>query len=449
MGSKLALVLFGICVALVAVELGLRLAGRQLMSSQRQSSRLRGGDEQAVRILCLGESTTAEMFSDEGDMAWPKALERLLNSAGPRRYRVYNEAVPGLISSVITAELDRHLAHYRPQLVISMVGVNDRNLGTRFLGQTSWWHELRIYKLMRWALEAHQPEAQAPQKGTTPDSERYLSRLRQHGDAIMAAITSGQRKQAVRLLGRVREQEPKLARHLFSEISTRTDQRGLTADGMELMMTAYGKGKADLWLLMKITSMLAHGPYPDNDDRLSRQAVQLFVRGQRSQRPGPRLVSHFASIYANLNEPIPAMERVLRRHRVGKHKVTAHENTVHNYRAMERKLRRAGVRWIAMSYPLTEVGAIKNIFSREPLRRYPTFYHALQASFPPLQLLPRYRHIIFVENRDNFRRALRAQTFETLFSDRFGTIFGHTTNAGHRLIAENLAQVIRAARLVK
>lgn len=449
---KALLVLFGLALALVLTEVGMRVAGFALTSSQRSGSRVHASDSDAVRVLCLGESTTAEMFSDHGDMAWPKALERILNSSGGRRYRVYNVARPGLITSMIASDLDRRLAELRPHVVVSMIGVNDGNLSTRYdePGGFKPWRDLRVFKLVSWLLHAHeQPLPEPPGVIDKKHSAEYFRRLRQNNNKVIRHMVAKNDKAAVAQLAALRRTDPELAVHVFAEVRTLSDQLGRTTQAMGVLMSAYASGKPDLWTLQRITAYLANGTSDPVHEKLSRQAVELFIRDHDTERPGIRLVSHFASIYSNLTSPMPAMDRILERHGVRKVRSTAHRNTAHNYRAIHTKLRQAGVRWVAMAYPMTNVDALRNIFSNEPLQKYPRFYDALQKPVPPLTIQPRYRDIVFVENRTNFDEALRSRGSKAIFTDFFGTSFGHTTDLGHRLIAENLAPVIKKLGLSK
>ncbi len=447
---KALLVLFGLVLAVALAEIGMRIVGLALISSQRAGSQIKPSDSDAIRILCLGESTTAEMFSDRGDMAWPKALERILNSSGKKRYRVYNVARPGLITSMIASDLARSLADYRPHVVVSMMGVNDGNLSTRYDETgSSVLGELRVVKLVRWLMHAHRqpPVAEPPDVIGKKRSAAYFRRLRENNNHVIRAIFANNEAAAVKRLAALRRTDPELAVHVFAEVRTLADQRGRTNQAMRALMTAYAQGKPDLWMLQRITSYLANGTRGALEEKLSRQAVELFIREHDAGRPGIRLVSHFASIYTNLTSPLPAMDRILERHGVRKVRSTSYKNTAHNYRAVHAKLQRAGVRWVAMAYPMTRVDALRNIFAEEARYEYPRLYDALQKPFPPLTILPRYRDIVFVENRDNFDRALRSRRSQEIFTDFFGTSFGHTTDLGHRLIAERLAPYIRKLEL--
>jgi ABC-type antimicrobial peptide transport system permease subunit len=50
--------------------------------------------------------------------------------------------------------------------------------------------------------------------------------------------------------------------------------------------------------------------------------------------------------------------------------------------------------------------------------------------------------IIFVDNEKIFREALRKTGYKEYFTDLFAGDFGHCTNKGKRLLAENIADVI-------
>ena len=54
--------------------------------------------------------------------------------------------------------------------------------------------------------------------------------------------------------------------------------------------------------------------------------------------------------------------------------------------------------------------------------------------------------VVFLGNKEIFAKALARGKYEDLFTDRFGGTWGHTTEAGHRLIAENLAERVLALR---
>jgi hypothetical protein len=93
--------------------------------------------------------------------------------------------------------------------------------------------------------------------------------------------------------------------------------------------------------------------------------------------------------------------------------------TVRNYQEIAERILFNKVHLICMQYPLRDGNSLKNIF------------------------LPwQQENIIFVDNKANFKHALKKNEYSKYFSDAFAGDFGHCTREGNRLIAENLAGVV-------
>jgi lysophospholipase L1-like esterase len=103
----------------IGAELLLRLAGHIALGSAIFEL---SANSQQVRILTLGESTTAKFFAT--NEPWPEKLEEKLNQAGVEA-KIFNEAVPGTTTASILANLNEQIEKYQPHIVISMMGIND------------------------------------------------------------------------------------------------------------------------------------------------------------------------------------------------------------------------------------------------------------------------------------------------------------------------------------
>ena len=69
--------------------------------------------------------------------------------------------------------------------------------------------------------------------------------------------------------------------------------------------------------------------------------------------------------------------------------------------------------------------------------QYPTF------SVEELELMfEGGEDILFISNKENFRSALRANPYDDLFVDTDGISFGHLTNLGNKMVANNVATVL-------
>jgi len=91
--------------------------------------------------------------------------------------------------------------------------------------------------------------------------------------------------------------------------------------------------------------------------------------------------------------------------------------TVNNYRKLKEILDRKGIKLVCVQYPMRDVEPLKQIFGKE-------------------------EGIIFVDNESVFKEALKKASYKEYFVDMFGGDFGHCTQKGNRLLAENIADVI-------
>ena len=116
--QKSLLILLGFIVFVVLLEAGLWLAGFTLTSLQANRNRRSLGKEGGYRILCLGESTTQGQY--------PPFLEARLNENGRHlKFVVFDEGKAGTKTTDILSHVEAYLDEYHPDMVVSMMGVND------------------------------------------------------------------------------------------------------------------------------------------------------------------------------------------------------------------------------------------------------------------------------------------------------------------------------------
>jgi predicted Zn-dependent protease len=121
----------GLAAAAILLETGLRLGGCAASLGMLWHSWTRPAG--AYRILCLGESTTSRQY--------PKLLEDILNERGQgRKFTVIDGGVPMINSNYVLAHLEENLARYHPDLIVAMIGNNDRKISylKDVTGKDSW-----------------------------------------------------------------------------------------------------------------------------------------------------------------------------------------------------------------------------------------------------------------------------------------------------------------------
>jgi hypothetical protein len=89
----------------------------------------------------------------------------------------------------------------------------------------------------------------------------------------------------------------------------------------------------------------------------------------------------------------------------------------HNYQKTKEILDKKGIRLVCVQYPMRNIEALKQLFAGQ-------------------------EEIIFVDNEQVFKEALKEVSYKEYFTDIIGGDFGHCTPKGNRLLAENIANVI-------
>jgi tetratricopeptide (TPR) repeat protein len=144
---KLFLVGFGVLCCFFLIEISLRFGGMFFLSAQQYRNQFSIKQNGSYRILCLGESTTANQY--------PALLETELNKRDTGvRFTVIDKGIPGRHTSDILDALESNLNEYRPDMVITMMGIND--LGSHMPYEAvsdsqavNFLRSLRTYKLAR------------------------------------------------------------------------------------------------------------------------------------------------------------------------------------------------------------------------------------------------------------------------------------------------------------
>ncbi|MDD5729504.1 MAG: tetratricopeptide repeat protein [Candidatus Omnitrophica bacterium] len=142
------LLISGIIFSLIALEIGLRLGGLIFLSRQEHPNGIFGHRDGNYLILCLGESTTAG-----GKDSYPAQLEKILNQHSQKtKFSVINKGLPSINSTYLVTHLENNLEKYRPDMVITMMGINDNRI--KYYedipeADTFAFNKLRIYRLAR------------------------------------------------------------------------------------------------------------------------------------------------------------------------------------------------------------------------------------------------------------------------------------------------------------
>jgi tetratricopeptide (TPR) repeat protein len=99
---------------------------------------------------------------------------------------------------------------------------------------------------------------------------------------------------------------------------------------------------------------------------------------------------------------------------------TYNTQTQKNYLKLYKILKQRKIPLVCVQYPLRDVSCLRNMFKQED-------------------------EVLFVDNRRVFKKALEDDEYSAYFSDNFAGDFGHCTDRGNRLLANNIAKKILEA----
>ena len=169
---NILLICLGIFLAFLLLEIALRVGGLIYITVSKYNNRVTYKTQNEYRILALGESTTADFHNGQG--SWPTELELILNNQSNIRFRVFNEGYPGTTSRDIMLNLQNNLDKYHPNLVITMMGINDK--GPYFLHaytqEKGFFSNFRVYKLIKYFIGVWNQKQEEKIKIAKEESDR-------------------------------------------------------------------------------------------------------------------------------------------------------------------------------------------------------------------------------------------------------------------------------------
>lgn len=144
------------------------------------------------------------------------------------------------------------------------------------------------------------------------------------------------------------------------------------------------------------------------------KAEEMFNKALELKENNPEVYNYLGSLNQLLGRREEA-ERYFRREKFlrWQYKLV----TRNNYRKLKRIVMEKGIKLVCLQYPLRLVEGLKLMFDSP-------------------------KGIIFVDNKEVFKEALRDGSYEDYFEDRFAGDFGHCTAKGNYIMAENVAKSI-------
>lgn len=127
--KRILLLFIGIFIALFCLEILLQTSSfvlkytSQLTNSQKIKNKINAKDNNAVRILCIGESTTYGQYT--------KMLPYFLDKEVTKDYIIIDCGIPGTHIKDIAERINEQINYYQPDIIVSMMGINDAHFNEK------------------------------------------------------------------------------------------------------------------------------------------------------------------------------------------------------------------------------------------------------------------------------------------------------------------------------
>ena len=402
------LALISVLLFLALTEASLHLLGLLLLRPQEAKNQIQSDGEANFRILALGESTTADYFTSEEGGAWPRRLEKKLNKLGIKA-RVFNAAIGGTSSPLLVARAPDLIEKFHPNLVITMMGINDNPylIAQEQQRAFAWIQKTHLMKIFHLTIGGS-----------------YRKRCELSKNGISHEIASLQKK----FISEHPHPNGELALNWITHEIPSDEQRALFLTGLaDFFFTKKN------FLLANELSAKAFYLFPRNENvaywKLALSSPPNHPDDGTCAIDAAKVLECPDNIFDGLFSRIlncpslnnsPQLEKLLTERGLSMAHTARLDLTRVHYQNLFRLLSHKGISLMAMQYPTMDIEGLQQYFS-----------------LPNGQLDPTYSKVILVENKKNFFRAVERLGYSAIFTDKFATTWGHTSEIGHEILAES------------
>ena len=507
--KKILLMSLGIFLSLIVIESVLQTFSAVYSFKKSHGNKISMSKKTAYKILCLGESTT--------DGQYPWHLEEVLNAKDIGvKFAIIDKGRGGTVTETILEHLNKYLDEFNPDMVVTMVGINDdrRDLVAFELKSGHWYSALKSLKLVR-LLKIHIEAKLLDLNGGRVKASNNNQKDKKSAAIFLKAIEiNPKNEEAYARLGNLYKEQKRYrkAETMFLkaiEINPKNEETYIGIGRLYGAQKKYSEAQAIFLKAIEINPK-NEKPYagigrlygaqkkykqaeamflkaieiaPKNDwtyeeiagfykwQRKFKEPEVMFLkvidinplndsayarlgdmyRKQKKYREAEAMFLKAIEINPKNKETYAGIERLYRRQKKYKeaeavfqkaikgplnsdsrefdkmsvrylNKYEANKNkyygkkTQYNYRKLHRELEKRNIQLVCVQYPTLEIQPLKDILEPND-------------------------GIVFVDNENSFKDAVRREGYDAYFTDKFAYKygFGHCTYKGNRLLAENIA----------
>ncbi len=442
-----------------------------------------------IRILCIGESTTAFGL----DESYPSQLKALLTKTFPqKKFTVINKGVPGINTKGILQQIDSLLRDYNPHMVIAMMGINDSIQGLNEDLETDqaidWWREIRLFKLYKYILSKPTPKTKTPKQMLKQSKLNKNNSIKNYADLGLSSLKNNTLKRSLYYFDKYQMVDKDLNHEIARQLLFYTEHKGykdisIIEKYLNKWIENFPKDPTPLGMLATTYSSYAikHSLPAFND--YNQKAKNLIQKYISLDGGGLHDILNLANIYYNqekFTESLTILRSLIKHKQLDIHVKKTFTDTLFKlkkYKELEIYLAKEMLspndlqQWFP-SYKmycnklpngcaLGKFTTKKKDWNDERLfsfshKNYTNIINKVSTN-KSLAILVQYPRksqkllhklnfkspVVIVDNLEPFDSLVKDGKYNTLFSDNFAGSFGHATAYGNKLLATNILHKIK------
>lgn len=369
-------------------------------------------------ILCLGDSTTKGQY--------PIQLQQILNEKYPNKFSIIDQGIGGANLETILNLLDNNLKKFNPNIVICMMGGNDLNNFSFFIK-----HNVNP------SLE----------KATNVIKNKLKNKINKNIDDL--------EQEAAKLF---HQHEYDKAEKTLKDILDKEPNRELS---FFFLFFIYKYGFSDTYhqdLTYKMAKKAIDNNFnigkPDYYNTLIKNGnnKDYYINKAINDTDFPALYLSYRDIVSETNDP--KIKQLL----LDKIEITNPEffNTIYALKYLEEKNYQKAQEYfdnaekIRLDNSITETESY-NLYKAVIKKLLDKNIKVICMQYPVISILPLqenlknepyYNNITLISNERNFKEMLMKKEYNEVFNDHIASGFGHCTDLGNTMIAENVVNAL-------
>ena len=336
-------------------------------------------NKEDIRIMCIGESTTQNQY--------PVFLGEYLKQYIPeKKFVIIDSGYAGINLDRIINNLKANIDEIKPDIIVGMIGINDM-IDYSFKSYS----KIKTIYLIQLIIEHFKFKDVNINKTNILDKREIITNLED------LALSENAKEQ--------------ISNFVLSKNTEQDLSKIFIKEKEGILLNLYGMNNE---LFAKIIDKF----YSSNKQLLTFDELLNTIYEDKNIKPEFRY--GIQGITCMLNKQFKLGEQYLN--------MADKERLKYDYSEISKKYEKIldfiipnGITYIAMQYPVRDINSLQKIIEKT---KYSDF-------------------VFYVSNKNIFRTALKEEKGKELFIDLFAWDFGHCAEYGNRLIANNLAQIIK------